>query len=580
MGRKATRTLEPSVEQSRLRYNVLFETLTDEEFDQMKGSLKERRLRPGEVIIEDESHGEEMFFLVQGRVRIGKVTQTGEEQLLAILHPGDCFGELELIAGRPRSARVVAMEPVIVYTLHRDEFESLLATSHAFSYRLLQVLSVRVRAMNYHFIRESNRRLERAQRELRKVAQLIEAAKKLNSTLNLEEVLDIILEMTLRVVDADRGTVFLVDEERSELWTKVAKGLDATGRTIVRLPVGKGIAGYVAATGDTINIPDAYLDPRFSPEFDRQTGYRTESILCMPMRNKDSKIIGVFQLLNKRSGLFTDEDATFVDALSVHAALAIENARLYEQERQKMRIERDLHAAREVQMSLLPKQVPRVTGYEFAASTVPALEVAGDLYDFLSLDGGRLAISLGDVSGKGLAASLLMANIQATLRDQAKAMPSAVECIRRTNNLMFQNTSPEKFVTLFYSVLDCKKHALKYCSAGHEPAILLSGTSEVRHLSTGGILLGIMSDFPFEEKTLTLNVGDVLVIYSDGISEAPNVHREQFGLERLEEVVRKHREGSAVQIQEAIHTAVQAHLGELQAADDMTLVIIKRLSQA
>jgi sigma-B regulation protein RsbU (phosphoserine phosphatase) len=173
-----------------------------------------------------------------------------------------------------------------------------------------------------------------------------------------------------------------------------------------------------------------------------------------------------------------------------------------------------------------------------------------------------------------------MANIQATLRDQAHTMPSAVECIRKTNNLMFQNTSPEKFVTLFYSVLDCKKHTLKYCSAGHEPAILLSGTSEVRRLSTGGILLGIMSDFPFEEKTLTLKVGDVLVIYSDGISEAPNIDREQFGLERLEEVVRKHHQESAAEIQEAIHSAVQAHLGELQAADDMTLVIIKRLSQA
>jgi sigma-B regulation protein RsbU (phosphoserine phosphatase) len=267
-----------------------------------------------------------------------------------------------------------------------------------------------------------------------------------------------------------------------------------------------------------------------------------------------------------------------MDALSVHAALAIENARLYEQERQKIRIERDLHAAREVQMSLLPKQVPRVAGYDFAASTIPALEVAGDLYDFLSLDSGRLAISLGDVSGKGLAASLLMANIQATLRDQAHAMPSAVECIRMTNNLMFQNTSPEKFVTLFYSVLDSKKHTLRYCSAGHEPAILLSGASEARRLSTGGILLGIMSDFPFEEKTVTLNVGDVLVIYSDGVSEAPNIDREQFGMERLEEVVRKHREKSAVQMQEAIHSAVRTHLGELQPADDMTLVIVKRVS--
>ena len=563
-------------DRNRLRFNVLLEPLSDEEFAALESRLTERCYIPEQVIIEDNTHGDELYFLLQGRVRISKQALNGDDQVLAILHPGDCFGELELIAGRPRSARVVAVDSVIAYALHRTDFERLLETSNAFANRLLQVLTIRVRAMNYHFIRETNRKIERSQREIRKFEQLIEATKRLNSTLDLEKLLDIILEMALKIVDGDRGTVYLLDETHRELWTKVATGLDGSGRETLRLPLGKGIAGYVAATGDTINIPDAYMDPRFNPEVDRQTGYRTESILCMPMRNKDGGIIGVFQLLNKKRGVFTEDDATFIDALSVHASLAIENARLYESERRKIRIERDLLAAREVQMSLLPKQLPQVEGYEFAASTAPALEVAGDLYDFIALDDKRLAVCLGDVSGKGLPASLLMANIQATLRDQAHATASAVECVRKTNRLLYESTSSEKFVTLVYGLLECSTHRFSYCNAGHDEPILVKHDGSLRRLNVGGVVLGIMQEFPFEEDAVPLEEGDVLVVYSDGIAEAVNPAGEQFGAARVEHLVRELRGHPAAAIERAILAAVRSHIGQGTPEDDMTIVIVKR----
>ena len=570
-------TLPDTASRQRLRYNVLLETLSDREFTELEGKLGRREFEPGDIIIEDETHGDELYFLVQGRVRIVKVNQEGSEHLLAVLHAGDCFGELELIAGRPRSARVTAVEETVAYALHRSAFEQLLAASPAFSTRLMQVLSIRVRALNYHFIREANRKLDRDRTEMRRLEQLIDASRKVNSTLNLDELLEIILHMALQMVDGERGTLYLVDEAAGEIWTKTSKELSGAGSITVRLPLGKGIAGYVAVTGDVINIPDAYLDPRFNPDFDRRTGFRTESILCVPMRNKDGRIIGVFQLLNKRKGDFTDDDARFIDALSVHASLAIENARLYAQEREKIRIERDLLAARQVQTNLLPKTFPDVPGYDFAAATLPAREVAGDLYDFVELEGGDIAFCLGDVSGKGLPAALMMAGFQATVRDQARLAEGPADCVARTNRLVVRTAVQEKFVTFFLGILSPSTHEIRYTNAGHDQPFLVSPGGESERLDKGGVILGILEEFPFEEGVARIERGGALLVYSDGIAEAMNVQGEQFGEQRIGEIVEESRGRSALEIRDAVLQAVRTHTGDAPPADDMTLVVIRRL---
>ncbi len=557
----------------RLRYNVLSETLSDIQFESIKDKFVERRFRKGEIILEDEQEGDDLYLIVEGRVSISKRTKGGGDTRLALLHTGDFFGELELVDGRPRAARVVALEDCVLYAFSRKHFQALLHESHPFMYRLLQVISIRLRSMNNHFMLEIDRTRAHSAKEVEKLQRVIEAAKNLNSTLDLDKLLNVILDNALRIVDGDRGTVYLIDEEKQEVWSRV---LTADEQFEIRLPLGKGIAGYVAATGDTLNIPDAYFDPRFDPEFDRRTGYKTHSILCMPMKNKEGKIIGVFQLLNKHSGEFNEEDENILEAMSVHAAIAVENARLYEQERQKVAMEKDLHAAWEVQMSLLPKKLPPVKGYAIAARTLPAREVGGDIYDFIPIDAARLAICLGDVSGKGLGAALLMANLQATLRNQVQVIASPAECVRRSSTFLFQNTSPEKFVTLFYGVLDTTTHRLTYTNAGHEPPMLLSGAAKSARLGTGGVVLGILDDFPFEEETVPLATGDVLVVFTDGISEAIDEAKEQFGDQRLEKVVREHRDRTADEIGEAIIGAVRAHVGSAPQMDDITFVVVKR----
>jgi sigma-B regulation protein RsbU (phosphoserine phosphatase) len=569
------RKLASSPVAERLRHNLLLEQLSDEDFEFVRPLLKERRYKEGDIIVNVKHDSSGLFLLVEGRVKISRQTKSGRELVTAVLHVGDFFGELELIDGRPRTSTVVALESCAVYEMQREPFERLLATNLPFTKRLLEVLSVRLRALNHQFALEIDTNTDLTLAELEKLQRLIEAAKTVNSTLDLDKLLTIILDTALEVVHCDRGTIYLVDEKRRELKSKVLKGMEIIE---IRLPIGKGIAGYVAATGDVLNIDDAYLDPRFHPEIDSRSGYRTANILCVPMKNKGGTIIGVLQLLNKRGGLFSKDDAGFIEALSVHAAIAIENARLYEQERQKLALEKEIHAARNVQMSLLPQTSPSIPGYEIVGRSISAKVVSGDYFDFIPAGENRTAICVGDVTGKGLPAALLMANLQAILRSQIMLRALPRKTMVRSNKLLYQSTSTEKFVTLFYSILDSKKHLLSYTNAGHEYPIMVRNNGSVELLAIGGTVLGIVDDYAYEDATIAIEPGDTLVMYSDGISEAVNHDEVQFGKEVLERIIQSNRQQSADVLLNRIVESVQSHVGSTPQMDDITIVVVKRTS--
>lgn len=316
---------KPEKIEEHLRENILLESLSDKEFAAVRKKMKKHHYAANEVIFKDRSEGEDLYLIADGRVKISKKTKFEQETVLAILHDRDFFGELAAIDEQPRSATVIALVNSVIFSLSNKDFDELVRKHHPFTQNLLKNLSLRLRTSNVTFTRELERNTERAIRDINKLAQLIDAAKTVNSTLDLDKLLTVILETALQGVDADRGTVYLIDELKGELWSKVLTGSDLVE---IRLPMGKGIAGHVGATGEIVNIPDAYEDLRFNPDFDKQTGYHTKTILCMPMKNKDEKIVGVFQLLNKDTGTFTYDDESFIDALSIHAAIAVENARL------------------------------------------------------------------------------------------------------------------------------------------------------------------------------------------------------------------------------------------------------------
>ena len=305
--------------------NILFQNVPAELAARHLPQFARAEHKAGEQIFDEYSKGRDLYLIVSGRVRIKKYTKFGVESLLAVLHPGDFFGELSVVDGLPRSARAEAMDDCSLLVLTPETFRALLAESQDFRLNLLNNLGIRLRTMDQTFVLELGRSALAAKTKMDHLARIVEASKIVNSTLDIDTLLDTILRVATQSTAADRGTLYLVDEQANELWSKVAQGKNMVE---IRLPLGKGLAGYVAKTGETMNIADAYKDPRFNPEIDRKSGYRTKNVLCMPMRDKESKIVGVFQLLNKRDGPFGREDEAFIEALSVHAAIAVENARL------------------------------------------------------------------------------------------------------------------------------------------------------------------------------------------------------------------------------------------------------------
>jgi PAS domain S-box-containing protein len=247
-------------------------------------------------------------------------------------------------------------------------------------------------------------------------------------------------------------------------------------------------------------------------------------------------------------------------------------------EEARLRASEEARMARHIQMNLLPKSNPDVAGYEIAGKNIPALNVGGDYFDFIWLDEHRLAIAIGDVSGNGLAASLVMANLQATIRSQALIGVDPKECLERANKLLFRSTDARTFVSLFYGTLDVQKHTLCYASAGQDMPILFSAGARPVTLQTRGIVLGVKEDASYEKGEISLSPDDRLLIYTDGICEAMNERMEEFGEERLSEIVQRNDQAPVAELVETILAAVNDHVGNAAGSDDMTLILLRRKS--
>jgi signal transduction histidine kinase/CRP-like cAMP-binding protein len=306
-----------------LRTNSLFKYISDPELRQIMKQLKEEFFEQNAVIVGDNAGADRLYLILEGRVKVVTLTKHGAETTLAVLGRGEFFGDIDAIDDQPRTTRTMAIEPLVTAGITKKDFDILLKSNPIVGHNMLKTMTRRLKGAEQTIVTELERTFESTKAQLDKLNQLIDAAKTVNSTLDLDKLLDVILETAVKSIGADRGTLYLVDEFKSEIWSKTLHGSEVIE---IRLPIGKGLSGYVAKTGETINIPDAYSDVRFNPEIDKKSGYRTNNVLCMPMRNRNGKIIGVFQMLNKRGGPFMTQDEEFINALSIHASIAIENA--------------------------------------------------------------------------------------------------------------------------------------------------------------------------------------------------------------------------------------------------------------
>jgi PAS domain S-box-containing protein len=245
----------------------------------------------------------------------------------------------------------------------------------------------------------------------------------------------------------------------------------------------------------------------------------------------------------------------------IEGRLEIENYRLLEEEKKFIKVQEELRLARDIQQHLLPETPPDIPGYDIAALNIPAKEVGGDYYDFIKISDDKLFFCLGDVSGKGIPAALLVANLQASLHSQSFITHSPRECVRNSNKLIHQNTDFNKFITLFYGLLDTAGGQIIYCNGGHDQPVFMAPGREIKELKTGGIPLGFMADYEYAEEAVSFDDGNLLVLYSDGITEAMNEQEEEFGLERLNTVIKQNQKKGASDMINDILDAVMKFTG-------------------
>jgi sigma-B regulation protein RsbU (phosphoserine phosphatase) len=427
-------------------------------------------------------------------------------------------------------------------------------------------------------LEEENRRLKAAVEEL---SILNDIATAITSTQSIEQIIELIVKKCVKYLKVEQGAVMLLDEKdlQNPFHTMIRKQDSVSNLLPYRLDA--QLTGWMLKNKNPLIINDFENDSRFNflyrqNKTSAEKNFPVKSLLSVPMLLK-GKMIGLITVFNKRTPAgFTNDDQRLLGIIAAQSAHVVENARLYHEEQALIHLQEEMKLAYEIQADLLPKSQPEINGYRIAGKSIPAKEVGGDYYDFITIDDNHFAFCLGDISGKGIPAALLMANLQATLRGQTSFGKSCKDRIFFTNNMLFHSTAAGKFATLFYGILDLESNQITYCNAGHNNPFLIAADGQMTNLSTGGIIVGIMPGAQYDESTIAINPGELLVLFSDGITEAINSAEEEFGDGRLTEIVLNNRKESAEKIIDIIFKEVKSFIGSSPQMDDMTLVVIKR----
>ena len=296
------------------------------------------------------------------------------------------------------------------------------------------------------------------------LAALLDVSRRLGATTELTPLLEQVVSAATGVLDCERGTVFLYDTAKHELYSRTA-----TGASDIRFSADRGIAGACVCSGTVINVPDAYADPRFNRDIDRQTGFKTRNMLAFPLRNHAGDLVGVLQVLNKREGEFTKRDEELATILSSLTGVAVQRQILIDEYTEKQKLERDLALARRIQQSTLPARRPEATGFDIAGFNEPADATGGDCFDYLPYPDGRIGLLLADASGHGIGPALIVAQCRAMVRALMSTGLEMTEVLEQVNTLLTDDLPDGMFVTAFAGVLQPDTGVVEYISAGHGP---------------------------------------------------------------------------------------------------------------
>ncbi|MBZ5657675.1 MAG: GAF domain-containing protein [Acidobacteriia bacterium] len=416
---------------------------------------------------------------------------------------------------------------------------------------------------------ENARLHTRITRQARALLLLNEIAQELTSILNLDELLKRIAELLNRLIDYQMFSILLVDASGEKLQHRFSQRFQERLHLKHDIPLGRGVVGYAAQAKEAVLVPDVSKNSRYiavNPE--------TKSELAVPLIYKE-KVIGVLDLEHTRRGYFTEDHKRTLTTLAAQIAIAIENARLYEEiARQEQRLERDLALARELQFRLLPHSQPKMNNLEVEAKFVPARAIGGDLYDFVPYSLSRLGIAIGDVSGKGAPAAIYAALVSGILRSHAPIEPGPAEMLSAVNLSLAERRIEAQFVSIIYAVWDDEQRTLLVANSGlPRPIYCHDGKTEV--IEATGLPLGMFDEAEYDEFKFRAKPGDMFVFFSDGILDARNRHGESFGRERVEKLVAGCVAQSPDCVVNNIFNAVTEHAVGVDAFDDQTVVAIK-----
>jgi phosphoserine phosphatase RsbU/P len=409
----------------------------------------------------------------------------------------------------------------------------------------------------------------RTTRQARTLMLLNEIARELTSILNLDELLGRIAELLRRLIDYHMFSILLVDATGEKLQHRFSLRFRENIHLKHEIPLGRGVVGQAAVTKQAVLVPDVTKDERYV-----EANPETRSELAVPLIYKDN-VIGVLDLEHTRRGFFTEDHKRTITTLAAQVAIALENARLYEEiARQERRLERDLSLARELQMRLLPQARPKLAHLDVAAKFIPARGIGGDLYDFIPYSLSRMGIVIGDVSGKGAPAAIYAALVSGILRSHAPIEPGPAEMLSAVNLSLAERRIEAQFVSLIYAVWDDEHQTLTVANSGlPRPLYVHRGKNET--VEATGLPLGLFDETDYDEFKFRMKPGDMFVFFSDGILDARNRSGELFGRERVEKIVGGCGEQSADCVVESLFKAVEEHAAGVETFDDQTVVAIR-----
>ena len=396
------------------------------------------------------------------------------------------------------------------------------------------------------------------------------------SSSGLEDTLYQVAALVFEAVPAERCVIMLRDEAAEDGMKIMVARVRGKDDPLAEVRISRTVMDEVLRNGKSVLTSDAQHDPKFASQTMILMGIR--SVLAVPLSVDERNIFGmIYADCPTHEATFTEEHLDILTTLASVASIRVENATLLDERIQRERMERELELATEIQQRFQPSSPPKLDGYEFQGISFSCYEIGGDYYDFIPVEGNKMIVALGDVSGKGTAAALLMSSLHAAIHAQATSNRPLAEMITSVNQYLAENTPANRFVTLFIAELEPATGKFRYINAGHNPPLIGRANGMIEQLSSGGFPLGILPSAEFEVGETFLGHGEALIVYSDGVSEANNLQEEEFGLDRLTEVIRRNLTSSAAGIRDRVESALSSFTQTAPANDDITLVIVKRV---